>query len=210
MKELILLGGGGHCKSVIDSIKSTNKYKIIGILDLKDKIGEFINGVQVIGEDRDLLYYYEQGIKNAFITTGGIGDNSLRIRLFENAKSMGFQFPVITDAKAIVSDTAIIAEGVFIGKGTIINTNVSIKENSIINTGAIIEHDCQIDAHCHIAPGSTLSGAVHIGKDSHIGTNSTVIQNINVGSNTIIGAGSVVVKNIGDHKKAYGNPCRVV
>ncbi len=35
MKEIILVGGGGHCKSVIDVIEQEAKYKIAGIIDKK-------------------------------------------------------------------------------------------------------------------------------------------------------------------------------
>ena len=35
MKKIIVLGGGGHCKSCIDVIENENKYKIIGIVDKK-------------------------------------------------------------------------------------------------------------------------------------------------------------------------------
>ncbi|MFD1173231.1 acetyltransferase [Oceanobacillus picturae] len=210
MEGIILLGGGGHAKSIIDSLKSNNEYKIVGILDIKGNIGKSINGVEVIGQDSDLAYFYEQGVKHAFVTVGSVGDNSIRIKLFRLAKSIGYNLPAIIDKTAIVSNTVQIREGTFIGKGAIINTNVSVGENCIINTGVIIEHDCFIDFSVHLAPGTTLSGEVHIGNETHIGTNSTVIQGITIGSNTIVGAGSVVVNNIESHKKAYGNPCRVV
>lgn len=210
MKDIILLGGGGHCKSVIDSINGSSKYRIVGVLDLKEKIGETINGVEVIGEDNDLIYYREQGVKNAFVTMGGIGDNSLRIKLYHLAKSIGYDMSSIIDKTAILSIDTKIGEGTFVGKGSIINTNVNIGENCIINTGVIIDHDSSVSASCHIAPGTTISGGVHIGNGTHLGTNSSVIQNIRIGSNTIIGAGSVVVKDIGSNNKAYGNPCRVV
>lgn len=210
MNDIILIGGGGHCNSVIDSLKDSTELNIVGILDLKNKIGTLNNGVKIIGEDNDLKYYFKQGIKNAFVTAGGIGDNSLRIKLFNLAKEIGYKIPAIIDKNAIVSDTALIGDGTFIGKGAIINTSVIVGENCIINSGAIIDHDCRVSDFCHIAPGTTLSGGVYIDKKSHIGTNSTVIQNIRIGMNTIIGAGSVVVKDIGSKKKAYGNPCKVV
>ena len=37
MKQIILIGGGGHCKSCIDVIENGNKYKIRGIIDKKKK-----------------------------------------------------------------------------------------------------------------------------------------------------------------------------
>lgn len=210
MKDILLIGGGGHCKSVIDTLKTLNKFNIIGILDVKEKVGRHIDNVKIIGTDERLKDYYSKGIRHAFITLGSIGNPQLRIKLYKNAKKLGYEFPIIIDKTAIVSDNSPIEEGTFIGKGTIINANTNIGKNCIINSGAIIEHDCKIKNFVHIAPGSVLSGGVVIGDNTHIGTNSTIIQNIKIGQNSIIGAGSVVVKNIKSNVKAYGNPCREV
>lgn len=210
MEELILIGGGGHCKSVIDSLRKDDRFRIIGILDKKEKVGTSINGVPIVGEDETLPYYFQNGVRHAFITLGSIGNIKGREKLYHMVKSIGFQLPVIIDPSAIISESAKIGEGTYVGKGAILNIDVKVGKNCIINTGAIIDHDCQIGDFCHIAPGTTLSGNVTIGYGSHIGTNSTVIQGIEIGSGTLIGAGSVVIKNIGSNQKAYGNPCRVV
>lgn len=210
MQDIILIGGGGHCKSVIDSIDRSKEYNIVGILDLPDKVGTEILGVKVIGTDDQLEYYYKNGVKYAFLTIGSIGDITLRKKLYSIALDIGYIFPNIIDNTAIVSEKIQIGHGNFIGKGAIINSDTSIGNNCIINTGTIIEHDCHIGDYCHIGPGATISGNVQIGNNTHIGTNSTIIQNIIIGENTVIGAGSVVVRNIASNKKAYGNPCREV
>ncbi|MFD2044936.1 acetyltransferase [Ornithinibacillus salinisoli] len=210
MKDILLLGGGGHCSSVIDTLASQENYKIIGIIDTIDKVGSTVNNYEIIGVDDDLPYYFQQGIEYAFLSVGSIGDMALRQKLYQLAVKIGYKFPIIIDHTAIISENVNISNGTFIGKAAIINTNVIISSNSIINTGAIIEHDCSVGEFCHIAPGTTLSGSVHVGDFTHIGTNTTVIQNINIGRETIIGAGSVVVQDIGNNQKAYGNPCKVV
>jgi len=210
MKDILLIGGGGHCKSVIDTILGGNQFSIVGILERGKKIGTYVNDIEVIGVDEDLEFYYKEGIRNAFISLGSLGDPRFRIKLYKRTKEIGFNFPVIIDQSAIISRRSIIGEGTFVGKRAVINTNAYIGKNCIINTGAVIEHDCRIEDFVHIAPGSVLSGSVHINENSHIGTNSTIIQNIEIGSNTIIGAGSVVVKDMNKNAKAYGNPCREV
>lgn len=210
MEEIILLGGGGHCKSVIDAILGANAYRIAGIIDIKEKLGTKVAGIEIIGTDEELNYYFHQGIKKAFITLGSIGNPKLRQKLYKSAKEIGYLFPCIIDRTAIISQSAVLGEGTFVGKGAIINSEAVIGSQCIINTGVIIEHDCKIGDFCHIAPGSTLSGGVTVGDAVHIGTNSTVIQNINIWENSIIGAGSVVVSDIASNVLAYGNPCREV
>ena len=209
MESIILLGGGGHCKSVIDTILSSNLYNIIGVIDVKEKIGEkVLRDIEIIDSDENLYKYKEQNINNVFVTIVSIGNPRMRIKLYENAKKNGFRFPNIIDKTAIISENAEIGQGTFVGKGVIINAETIIGDNCIINTGSVIEHDCYIGDFVHLSPRTTLCGGVKVGKNSHIGANSTIIQYKNIGENVILGAGSIVTKNIADNITAYGNPCR--
>lgn len=207
-KKILLLGGGGHCRSVLDCLMSIDKYGKIGIIDY-DKSASAL-GVDVVGTDDDLPRLLQEGWRDAFITVGSVGCTTLRRKLFSLIKELGFSIPSIIDPSAIIARETTIGEGTFIGKRAIVNTGSIIGQCVIINTGAIVEHDCQIDDFAHISPGATLCGQVIVGKDSHIGAGSVVRQGICIGSNTIVGAGSVVVKDIPGEVKAFGNPCRVV
>lgn len=209
-KKLLLIGGGGHCKSVLDSIPQANDYSEIGIIDKKENIGKLLLGVPIIGCDDDLLKLYQAGYDYAFVTVGSIGDPKLRIKLFEILEKIGFQIPNIIDATATVSDHANLEEGIFVGKHAVINAGAAIKKGAIINTAAIIEHDCLIEENSHIAPGAVLCGEVQVGVNTHIGARSVIKQQVKIGSNTIIGMGSVVLKDIEDYILAYGNPCKGV
>lgn len=211
MKEkIILLGGGGHAKSVIDSIKNQDKYDIVGILDLEHKVGTRLLGVPIIGVDNDLKKYYDNEIRSAFVTLGSLGNPKHRIKLYETARKIGYVFPNIIDSSATVASTALLGEGCYVGKGVIINSDANIGINCILNTGCVVEHDCKIDNFVHLAPRSVICGETFVGEGTHIGVNTTVIQGIHIGRNSIVGAGSVVLKNIADSKKAYGNPCKEV
>jgi len=211
LKKILLIGGGSHCVSVIDSIYQQGCFVPAGILDIPSKVGSKILDVPIIGSDDLMEELFHEGITHAFITLGSIGANvSIREKLYQEAKELGFQFPTIIDPTSIVSRYASLEEGIYVGKGAIVNTNAVIGKHSIINTGTIIDHDGLIGDFVHIAPGATLSGGVTIGNRVHIGTNSTIIQSVTIGSDTLVGAGSVVLKNIGSNKKAYGNPCKEV
>lgn len=210
MKDLLLIGGGGHCRSIIDSLNQNKEFLIKGIIDLEERIGEAVAGYPVIGHDGQLKKFYSKGYQHAVISLGSIGNAQVRERIYKEIKEIGFILPIIVDKTAIVSPDVKISEGTFIGKGCILNTGVEIGKCSIINTGAIIDHDSSIGDFVHIAPGSVLSGSVVIKDNVHLGTNCTVIQNITINENTLIGAGSVVVKSIDKDLKAYGNPCKEV
>lgn len=209
-KRILLIGGGGHCKSVLDSLFELNEYTVIGIVDKKEKIGKVVMGVPVVGCDDDLQALFEEGYEYAFVTVGSVGNPTPRIKLFNLLSEIGYKIPIIVDDSATVSKYAIIEQGVFIGKLTVVNAGAIIQKGSIINSGAVVEHDCQIGAFSHIAPGVVLGGEVVVGENSHVGSNATVKQLIQIGSNSIIGMGSVVLHNIDRHTMAYGNPCKEV
>lgn len=207
-RKLILIGGGGHCKSVLDSILAMRIYDRIGIIDSNSSIS--VSGVEVIGQDDDLLKLKNEGWTDAFISIGSIGFTSLRRRLYQVVKDIGFNVPFIIDPSAMIGVETKIGEGVFIGKRAIVNAGASIGNCAIVNTGAIVEHDCKIGSFSHISPGGIVCGQVIIGDDSHIGAGSVVRQGINIGANALIGVGSIVTRDIPNNVKAYGNPCKVV
>lgn len=209
-KRILLIGGGGHCKSVLDSLLELNEYAKIGVVDKKENLGKSVMGVPVVGCDDDLPTLFRDGYGYAFVTVGSIGNPTLRIKLFNMLSEIGYEIPTIIDGSAKVSKYAKIEQGVFIGKQTIVNTGVQIQKGAIINSGSIVEHDCQIGAFSHIAPGAVLGGEVVVGENSHVGLNSTVKQQIHIGSNSIIGMGSVVIRSIDHDTMAYGNPCTEV
>lgn len=207
VSKLLLVGGGGHCSSVLSSVLALNKYEDVGIVDYTDTP---VMGVSVVGRDENLSNLKEAGWTDAFITVGSIGNTGLRHRLYQMIKEIGFTVPSIIDPSAIVAQDVKIGEGCFVGKGAVLNSGTEIGECAIINTGAVIEHDCQIGAFSHISPGTVLCGQVRVGNDSHVGAGSVVRQQITIGNETLIGIGSVVVQNIPDQVKAFGNPCKVV
>ena len=208
MKKVILLGGGGHAKCVIDAMTLSGKFNLAGIVDVKAKAGRDILGVPVIGSDPDLPRIFRRGIKFCFICMGSVGDPASRIRLWKAAVSAGFAFPNVIHHSAMVSRHSSIGNGVYIGPGAIVNADAVVGDNCIINSGAIVEHDCRIGDFVHIAPGAVLSAGVEVGHRAHIGTGCAVIQYVNIGDDAMIGAGSVVVKGIPARSVCFGNPAK--
>lgn len=206
-RKLLLLGGGGHCRSVIDCALSMGIFSEIGIVD---NTANALHVDGVVGSDEDLPILFEQGWTDAFISVGSIGNTAVRRKLYNLIKESGFNVPVIADPTACLARNAFIGAGTFIGKKAVVNTAAIVGECCIINSGSIVEHDCSIGEFSHVSPGSVLCGGVKVGKDSHIGAGSIVKQSVSIGNNVLIGAGSLVLKDLPDRVKAFGSPCRVV
>ena len=156
--KIVLLGGGGHAKVLIDLIKMNNNYKIAGILDSRLDKGSKVLDIPVISADDVLVELYNSGVTMACIGVGSVCDNSIRKRLFEKVRQIGFSVPALVHPQAIISKTAKISDGVQIMAGSVVQTNTFLGENTIVNTGAVVDHDCNIGKHVHICPGAIISG----------------------------------------------------
>lgn len=204
MKKLIIIGAGGHARSVVDIALQNGDYEIIGCIDPAP--GNVL-GVPVIGNDNDLPAIYSKGIDSIFVA---IGDNQKRHKLYENAVSIGFEPVNIISQCATISPRVFLGKGICIMAGAVINVNTVIGDNCIINTHCSIDHDCSIGQSSHIAPGVALSGTVKIGEGVHIGTGASVIDGMSIGDWSYIGSGATVVKNVPAGVMAYGVPARVI
>lgn len=209
MKEkLILIGGGGHCKSCIEVIESTGKYDIVGILDTTEKVGEMILDYKIIGIDADIIKFIEKGITHYFVTVGQIKTASLKKKLFKNIEYHTGISPVIISSSAIVSRRTNINAGTILMHGTKVNADVVIGKNCIINTMANIEHDVIMGDHVHVSTGAVVNGEVKIGNEVMVGSNVVIRNGVNICDNVIIGAGSVVIKDIIESGIYIGNPVK--
>lgn len=188
MEDIILVGYGGHAKSIADSIERTGSYNIIGYTDNADNHAVY----KYLGTDDVLPKYLEQGCNKLVICIGYLGKGNVREMLFKKLKEWGFTFPVIIDPSAIVSRSAVIEEGTFVGKGAIINADVKVGKMCIINTGAIIEHECVVENFAHVAVGAVLCGQVKVRRAAFVGANATIIQCLEVNERNIVPAGQVI------------------
>ncbi len=191
MKDLILIGGGGHCKSCIDVIEAAGEFKIVAIVDVQEKVGTNILNYKISHTDDDL----EQLIKkhtNVLICLGQIKSPELRIRYFDLCSRKGAKFPVIVSPRSYISRYATIGEGTIVMHDALINASAVIGKNCIINTKSLIEHDAQIGNNCHISTAAVVNGGVSIGDNCFIGSNATIAQQVTIAENSIVSAGSFI------------------
>lgn len=204
MDKLVIVGAGGHARSVMDIALQNSDYEILGCID--SVAGEVL-GKPILGKDEDLGDFFAQGVRHIFVA---IGDNSLRDRLYDRAISIGFEPVNIISHYAVVSPRAQLGKGICVMPGAVVNVNTVIEDNCIINTRCSIDHDCHIGKSSHIAPGVTLSGTVKIGDGVHVGTGASLIDKVSIGDWSYIGGGAVVVGDIPSGVMAFGVPAKVI
>ena len=190
-KPLILLGGGGHCKSVIDVAESAG-YTILGVLDKPELVGTKVLGYEIIGTDDDIPLYVDKA--EFLITVGQIKSPAIRKKMALLVMRAGGKFATVIANDAYVSKYAKIGKGTVIMHKAVVNADACIGEHCIINTMANIEHEAQIGGFCHVSTGVMVNGNCVIGDEVFIGSGSVLYNGISVMDNAIIPAGSVVRK----------------
>ena len=187
--EIILVGGGGHCRSVIDVIEYENRFHIAGIVVNDLPKGSKVLNHEVIGSDDDLEEIFKK-YKNAIITVGHIKSNNIRVKLFKKLKQIGFNLPVVISPLAYVSKYAKIDEGTVVMHQALINASAEVGKNCIINTKALLEHDVIVGDNCHISTASVINGGTVIKDNTFVGSNAVSKEGIEIDS--FVKAGSLI------------------
>ena len=206
-ENLILVGGGGHCKSVIDVAESIG-YTILGILDNEENLGKKVLDYNIIGTDDDIAKY----IKDAkfIVTVGQIKEASLRIKLHDKIIALGGNIATLIASTAHVSKYAKIGEGTVVLHQAMVNADAVIGKGCIINTYANIEHDAIVGDYTHISTGAMVNGSCRVGNSVFLGSQSVLAQGVLIADNTIVAAGTFVSKSILDTGIYAGNPIRKI
>ncbi len=192
-KEIILIGGGGHCKSCIDVIEMGKIFKIAGIVEKPgaNKIKSIL-GYPVIGNDNDLESLGKK-YNYAMITIGQIGSSKIRQNVFSLLKQSGFKLPVLISPLAYVSKHAVLGEGTIIMHQAVINAGVDVGINCILNTKSLIEHDSKIGDHTHISTAAVVNGEAVIGSGSFVGSSAIIANGAILPDNYFFKAGRLIV-----------------
>lgn len=207
--KIILIGGGGHCKSCIDVIEQEGKYELFGILDVKEKIGDKILNYEIIGTDDDLEKYCLLGYY-FLVTIGQIKTAEVRKKIYDKLESMGAKIGTVISPLAYVSKHAIINKGTIVMHKAFVNVGAKVAENCILNTGCIIEHNAEIGKHTHISTNAVINGDCTVGSSTFVGSNATISSQLHVGSMVVIGAGSVVINTIENNICVAGVPAKKI
>lgn len=193
--ELVLIGGGGHCKSCIDVIEKEGKYKIGGIIDSAEKLHQKVLGYKIIAADYDLPRILKE-YKYFLIAFGQIKSASKRLEFFRRLKADSAEFPIIKSPLAYVSPNTKIGEGTIVMHHALVNTGAKIGCNCIINSKALIEHDAVIEDHCHISTGAIINGGTRVGSSTFVGSQATIREYIEIGKNSVIGCAARIIKKL--------------
>lgn len=211
MKQIIIIGAGGHGREVADIVRHQTRQgqhvSLLGFVDDRAELhGTSLDGVPVLG-DWDWL---EQVDRQAIAVICALGTPHVLRRVVARARDLGLSFASAVSPLAFVSPAASIGVGVMVFPHTFISTGACLHDHCIINAGTSVSHDTTVGSYCNVNPGVHLAGNVTIDEGCYIGMGSNVIQGCRVGPGSVLGAGAAVIHDIPPRTTAVGVPARVI
>lgn len=203
MRDLVIVGHGGHCKVIADIVAREQQYRIVAYID--DSFEE------AYMKDHKLYVPFigVSPVRRSFPEAKwmiAVGSNEARKRIFKRLDLPLESYATIIDPRAVISPSAKIGAGTVIMPNAVINANVVIGEHVIVNTAAVIEHDSLVGNYVHISPQAVLTGGVTIMNGVHIGANAVIIPKKVIGQWSVIGAGATVIHSQPGYITAVGTP----
>lgn len=201
-KPIVLIGAGGHAKSVIEAIGCNRQ--VLGYVDGCDRRLP----VTYLGNDDTFIAGKASDKQELLITMVAGRACSMRPRSMLIKKYDGYDFAKVIASTAYVADSAVIANGCVVMHKCFVNVDSKIGKHCVLNTSSVIEHDCCIGDNTFIGPGAVVCGGVTIGNNVYIGANSTIRPGITICDDVTLGLGAAVVENITEPGTYVGIPAK--
>lgn len=186
-RDIVLVGGGGHCAACIDVIEAHGGWRIVAILDRGERAGGDVLGYRIAGTDADIARFARQGT-DFLVTVGQIGSAQARLRLFEMVRAAGGNLPAVVSPHALVSAHARLGAGTVVMHRALVNCGAVVGDNVIVNSMALIEHGARVGHHCHVATAAIVNGDVVVGDRCFIGSNAVLFHGARVPDDSIVPA----------------------
>jgi len=208
MKELIIVGGGGFGREVLQWVKDSNRKNRRWVI--KGFLSESLFDLDGYACDYNILSSVSNWTPKAnqeFLIA--IGSPSLKEKVVKEMLGKGAVF------STLIHPTAQVSEFVDIGEGTIICPNAEVSPNveigkycTILNAG--IGHDAVIGDYSTISGGCLINGNVTIGRRVMAGSGVLVVPGKVIGDDAKLGIGSVIIRNVDAGASVFGNPAKKI
>ena len=192
MKGLLIVGAGGHGRSVAEAVLAAGSYKVVGFVDDAASALQHVWALPVFGATADLTSYREY----ADVAIVAMGNNRLREELHGRLTVAGFELATVVHPKAVVSPRAVIGAGCAIMAGAIVGTEAQLGAGVIVNCGAVVDHDCRVDDFGHLGVNAAMAGRSVLGRGAWMQAGSVLGYGAVVDAWRVLGPGDAVNKSI--------------
>lgn len=169
-EKLLLVGAGGFGRVVLELARQSFNCAFV---DDGIEIDTMICGVPVIGHTENLQELFAE-YKNLVIA---IGNNTVRERIYDVAKRIGYNFPNLISPSAYISPYAKLGWGCVVLNNAVVQNGSSVGNGVLLNPGVEIHHDCSVGDYDLIYTNSVIRTYAKVGKCVRIGSNVIICNN---------------------------------
>lgn len=188
MKRLLIVGAGGHGRSVAEAVLARGEFVVVGFLDDAFPELERVWEIPVLGTVADSAQW--RGVVDcAFVA---LGNNELRQRVVAGLRASGFSLATVLHPRAIVSPTALIGEGSAIMAGAIIGTEARLGEGVIVNCAAVVDHHGHVGDFGHLGVNAAMAGGSVLGATAWMKAGSALGYGVEIEAGFVLEPGEVV------------------
>lgn len=207
VRDLVIIGAGGHGRELLDIVAAMNAaeptWNFLGFLDdsnasaaLVEKRGSSLLGP--VAEIASLRCCYALGL----------GSPEVRRRVDGIAADAGGVAVDLRHPSAVVGGGNEFGDGCMFAAGAVVTTNVRLGRSVHLNVGASVSHDCVVGDYSILAPGARFAGNVRCGAGVDVGIGAVVRPGVTIGDGAVIGAGAAVVHDVEPGAVVVGVPAR--
>ncbi|WP_454722536.1 MULTISPECIES: NeuD/PglB/VioB family sugar acetyltransferase [Cupriavidus] len=182
MKSLLIVGAGGHGRSVAEAVLGSHAFDLVGFVDDAAPGLAKIWDWPVIGTTASLERYRSQA--DAAIVA--IGNNALREALFDRLADLGFELPTVIHPSAVVSPRAIIGRGGAIMARAVVGTEAHLGAGVIVNSGAVVDHHCHVGDFGHLGVNAAMAGGAMLGRGAWMQAGSVLGYGVRVEDGAVL------------------------
>lgn len=188
MKRLLVVGAGGHGRSVAEAVALGSDFVVAGFLD--DAFPELskVWSCPVLGKVANLARFRDFA-DYAFVA---IGNNVLRQRGATQLEDAGFILATVTHPQAIVSPTASIGAGSAVMAGAIVGTEAVLGRGAIVNCGAVVDHHCRVGDFGHLGVNAAMAGGSMLGSSAWMQAGSALGYGVALAEGQVLAPGEAM------------------
>lgn len=188
MRRLLIVGAGGHGRSVAEAVLLSGGYRLAGFVDDAAPALDRVWDVPVLGTTADFSCYRQ----HADLAIVAIGNNGLREALSGRLLAAGFELATVVHPRAVVSPRALLGAGSTIMAGAIVGTDARLGCGVIVNSGAVVDHDVHVHDYGHLGVNACMAGGAVLGRGAWMHAGAAVGYGVKVADGAVLPPGTAL------------------
>ena len=186
--RLLIVGGGGHGRSVAEAAELSGTFDVVGFLDDALPIGQPVLRRVVLGAVANLsqLDSYRVACDQVIVA---VGNNTVREKLVKQLIDAGFDIASVIHPRAVVSPSVALGIGSAVMAGAIVGTEAQLGVGVIVNCGAVVDHHAKVGDFAHLGVSACMAGGSILGRNAWLQAGCALGYGVEVAAGAVLTPG---------------------